>query len=514
MQSPCDEFLADPSRNPRTRRMIKKSGKVYKDLVIECGDPEVRRRSVKTKAKAKSKTKTRRVSQKCELFFLNPVRNPTTNRIISPRGKVYKDLVSECGDPPTITNEHYHLPAHIRPNRRRSPLPPNPLPPSPLPPRTYHELENNVGIVEKFIETEYKTVDDYENYRLAMRRLYRNQGDNNSLRLDAYFNILGDIEEHANFNPTKINNGPYVIFLHGMLNYFRDSINENNYVKFFAGVAFYPPIIDDENFEILVNDPAHRPFFTPKFSLGDDSDASRWGWFRTFITSNMYGFNPDIDTSPVSVNKCLNTEDYVSLSDLTVIDPDDPVIFINDGEPNKHTCYLLSSLVAIIDLAITNGNIPRDPITNQELTFDQISKVISINKKLHPQYNLPRIPTERSNVNKNVIGVGLSDYSQEWGKMIFTPILLFPLAQDIYSRTGMIPRIETDGIGNIPIVYLTDGDEIFNNYVSSIYDYYYHTANPDMTRILKSKEHWGIDENVIIRTLINDTGLVPPGRNG
>ena len=89
----CDQWKLNKSINPRTNRKIKHTGKVYKELEVECADPNTPK---------SPRRPPRRVgySPKCLKWYNNPTVNPTTNRKIKIGGPTYKKLEDECGDPP------------------------------------------------------------------------------------------------------------------------------------------------------------------------------------------------------------------------------------------------------------------------------------------------------------------------------------------------------------------------------------------------------------------------------
>ena len=104
----CDEFFKYPNINPKTKRSITENGKVYKDLVKECGDPLQSKERSRDKKQSKKKSpspkqsqdrsRDKKVSPKksspknkiCDEFFKNPIINPRTKRSITENGKVYK----------------------------------------------------------------------------------------------------------------------------------------------------------------------------------------------------------------------------------------------------------------------------------------------------------------------------------------------------------------------------------------------------------------------------------------
>lgn len=82
----CDQWKLNKLVNPRTNRTIKPTGKVYKDLEVECagtaGKPPPRRNQY---------------SPKCLNWRNKPDVNPTTGRKIKIGGPTYRTLEQECG---------------------------------------------------------------------------------------------------------------------------------------------------------------------------------------------------------------------------------------------------------------------------------------------------------------------------------------------------------------------------------------------------------------------------------
>ena len=85
--NPCEEWLQRPSINPKTKRSIKIGGPVYKRLEKECsGSPQphpVLKASLNV----------------CEEWLQQPSVNPKTKRSIKIGGPVYKQLEKECDEP-------------------------------------------------------------------------------------------------------------------------------------------------------------------------------------------------------------------------------------------------------------------------------------------------------------------------------------------------------------------------------------------------------------------------------
>jgi serine/threonine protein kinase len=88
----CNQWKKNRLINPRTSRKIKPTGRVYKDLEVECSDAP--------------KPPIRRVhySPKCLNWYINPNINPDTGRIIKIGGPTYLKLEKECGGFPTLAS--------------------------------------------------------------------------------------------------------------------------------------------------------------------------------------------------------------------------------------------------------------------------------------------------------------------------------------------------------------------------------------------------------------------------
>ena len=112
----CEEFFKDPSRNPKTKRKILSTGKVYKNIVKSCDKYKIKSRSKsKIKSRSKSKIKSRSKSKSiCQLWLKNKNINPRTNRKIITDGPVYKKLEKECyplGQKNIKQSKEYSLPS-------------------------------------------------------------------------------------------------------------------------------------------------------------------------------------------------------------------------------------------------------------------------------------------------------------------------------------------------------------------------------------------------------------------
>jgi serine/threonine protein kinase len=103
----CDKWKRNKSVNPRTNRKIKPTGKVYKDLEVECSGGSQYHRSV-------------RYSPKCLKWFNNPVVNPTTGRIIKIGGPTYKKIEKECGSPVGASSPTRQSPIPV--SKKKSPV--------------------------------------------------------------------------------------------------------------------------------------------------------------------------------------------------------------------------------------------------------------------------------------------------------------------------------------------------------------------------------------------------------
>ena len=88
----CQEWLINRTINPRTRRKIKPSGPVYKQLQKECEDNPSATQPPGSSA-----------GEECEEWLKDPSVNPRTRRKIKPDGPVYKQLQRECGVPSAMT---------------------------------------------------------------------------------------------------------------------------------------------------------------------------------------------------------------------------------------------------------------------------------------------------------------------------------------------------------------------------------------------------------------------------
>lgn len=84
----CMEWLnSNGTRNPISKRSIRKNSKVYNELVKKCGSP-------------KSQSDQDKYNKnECESWILSGKKvNPKSNRKISPDGKVYKKIEKDCED--------------------------------------------------------------------------------------------------------------------------------------------------------------------------------------------------------------------------------------------------------------------------------------------------------------------------------------------------------------------------------------------------------------------------------
>ena len=90
MTTLCDEWQANRNINPRTKRKIKSSGKVYKDLAEECSSEKIQNHLPSNK---------KRFSPKCIRWRGNPHVNPLSGNTIKVGGPTYRKLEKECGEP-------------------------------------------------------------------------------------------------------------------------------------------------------------------------------------------------------------------------------------------------------------------------------------------------------------------------------------------------------------------------------------------------------------------------------
>ena len=86
--SVCNKWKQNRSINPRTKRLIKENGPVYKKLQRKCTPEELKRRP---------RQPPRVVSNVCEKWLQNKLVNPKTGKTIKMNGPTYKKLLQECG---------------------------------------------------------------------------------------------------------------------------------------------------------------------------------------------------------------------------------------------------------------------------------------------------------------------------------------------------------------------------------------------------------------------------------
>jgi serine/threonine protein kinase len=82
----CEEWKSNKTINPRTNRKITKTGKVYRELEIECRDQSPRR-----------PFRRQHYSPKCVRWRKTPTINPETGRTIKIGGPTYTKLEEKCG---------------------------------------------------------------------------------------------------------------------------------------------------------------------------------------------------------------------------------------------------------------------------------------------------------------------------------------------------------------------------------------------------------------------------------
>ena len=82
LSSPCKEFHRQPYINPYTQRKVSPHGTVYRQLLSECGDPF-------------GKTP----EPLCKQFLQSPTEDPFARKPIQLYGTQYNNLVKECGEP-------------------------------------------------------------------------------------------------------------------------------------------------------------------------------------------------------------------------------------------------------------------------------------------------------------------------------------------------------------------------------------------------------------------------------
>ena len=96
----CFKWRNNPTVNPTTDRMIKIGGPTYQKLEEECGSPTTSGGQVYTSPAAPTL-----LADECDEWKANPGKNPRTGRAISPRGKIYQWYQKNCGDVGT-TSKH------------------------------------------------------------------------------------------------------------------------------------------------------------------------------------------------------------------------------------------------------------------------------------------------------------------------------------------------------------------------------------------------------------------------
>lgn len=90
----CLKWHSNPTVNPTTDRKIKMGGPTYQKLEEECGSPTAGNLPpVNTSPAAPTP-----LADECDEWKANPGKNPRTGRAISPRGKIYQWYQKNCGD--------------------------------------------------------------------------------------------------------------------------------------------------------------------------------------------------------------------------------------------------------------------------------------------------------------------------------------------------------------------------------------------------------------------------------
>ena len=89
----CEAWTANKTINPRTGRKITTSGKVYKDLEIECKTKSPLKTNVKTNVKTNKELPLKKI---CEEFMKNQDVNPETKRKIQKGKSVYNKYMKMC----------------------------------------------------------------------------------------------------------------------------------------------------------------------------------------------------------------------------------------------------------------------------------------------------------------------------------------------------------------------------------------------------------------------------------
>lgn len=91
----CLKWHNNPSVNPTTDRKIKIGGPTYQKLKEECGSVAVPAAQAPPQP---SPQNDKQAEANCDEWRANPSKNPKTGRAISPRGKIYQWYQKNCGD--------------------------------------------------------------------------------------------------------------------------------------------------------------------------------------------------------------------------------------------------------------------------------------------------------------------------------------------------------------------------------------------------------------------------------
>lgn len=93
----CLEWHRNPDVNPITNRKIKRNGPTYQKLEKDCGSIS---KSIKPKPQPQPKPQTPPLSEdeECDEWKANPNINPKTGREIYSHGKIFKKYMKNCGD--------------------------------------------------------------------------------------------------------------------------------------------------------------------------------------------------------------------------------------------------------------------------------------------------------------------------------------------------------------------------------------------------------------------------------
>jgi len=89
----CEDFIADPKVNPRTKKRLMKGKGPYKALEKECEDYVPKRGRPRRRSPSPARSPSR---DKCEMFLANPNKDPWTGKRVIKGKTTYKALMQRC----------------------------------------------------------------------------------------------------------------------------------------------------------------------------------------------------------------------------------------------------------------------------------------------------------------------------------------------------------------------------------------------------------------------------------